>query len=140
MCPAHEKTESPVAGLGSQRPLIQGREASPHLFCVTQEWNIILFFEVLVCAKSLQSCPTLCDPIDCSPPGSSVHGNLQARVWKWVARPSYRGSSRPRNQTCLLHCWQILYHWGTGKAQFPPYFLPYTYDKHFFLRENCLRC
>ena len=90
MCPAHEKTESPVAGLGSQRPLIQGREASPHLFCVTQEWNIILFFEVLVCAKSLQSCPTLCDPIDCSPPGSSVHGNLQARILEWVAMPSSR--------------------------------------------------
>ena len=36
-------------------------------------------------AKSLQSCPTLCDPIDCSPPGSSVHGILQARTLEWVA-------------------------------------------------------
>ena len=36
-------------------------------------------------AKSLQSCPTLCDPIDGSPPGSSVHGILQARVLEWVA-------------------------------------------------------
>ena len=48
------------------------------------------------CAKSLQSCPTLCDPMDCSPPGSSVHGILQARILKWVARPFSRGSSRPR--------------------------------------------
>ena len=36
-------------------------------------------------AKSLQSCPTLCDPIDGSPPGSSVHGSLQARTLEWVA-------------------------------------------------------
>ena len=39
-------------------------------------------------AKSLQSCPTLCDPIDCSPPGSSVHGILQTRILEWVAMPS----------------------------------------------------
>ena len=38
-------------------------------------------------AKSLQSCPTLCDPLDCSPPGSSVHGILQARILEWVAMP-----------------------------------------------------
>ena len=38
-----------------------------------------------LCAKSLQSCPTLCDLIDCSPPGSSVHGILQARILEWVA-------------------------------------------------------
>ena len=44
-------------------------------------------------AKSLQSCPTLCDPMDCSPPGSSVHGILQARILEWVAMPSSRGSS-----------------------------------------------
>ena len=38
-----------------------------------------------VCAKLLQSCPTLCDPMDCSPTGSSVHGILQARVLEWGA-------------------------------------------------------
>ena len=42
-------------------------------------------------AKSLQSSPTLCDPVDCSPPGSSVHGILQARILEWVAMPSSRG-------------------------------------------------
>ena len=46
-----------------------------------------------------QSCPTLCDSVDCSPPGSSVHGILQARILEWVAMPSCRGSSQPRNQT-----------------------------------------
>ena len=40
-----------------------------------------------------ESCPTLCDPIDCSLPGSSVHGILQARMLEWVAIPSSRGSS-----------------------------------------------
>ena len=44
-------------------------------------------------AKSLQSCPALCDPIDNSLPGSSVHGILQARILEWVAVPSSRGSS-----------------------------------------------
>ena len=55
-----------------------------------------------------QSCLTLCHPMDCSPPGSSVHGILQARILEWVAIPFSRGSSRLRDQThifCLLH-WQ----------------------------------
>ena len=45
------------------------------------------------------SCPTLCDPVDCSPPGSSVRGILQARRLEWVVRPSSRGSSQARGQT-----------------------------------------
>ena len=45
-------------------------------------------------AKSLQSCPTLCDPLDCSPPGSSIHGNLQARILEWVAISSSRDRTR----------------------------------------------
>ena len=48
-------------------------------------------------AKSLQSCLTLCNPMDCSPPASSVHAILQARMLEWVAVPSSRGSSRPRD-------------------------------------------
>ena len=46
-----------------------------------------------------QSCLTLCDPTDCSLPGSSVHGILQARILEWVAIPFSRGSSQPRDQT-----------------------------------------
>ena len=49
------------------------------------------FFQVLVA----QSCPTLCDCMDCSLPGSSVRGILQARMLEWVAIPFSRGSSRP---------------------------------------------
>ena len=46
-----------------------------------------------------QSCLTLCDPKDCSPPASSVHGILQARILEWVTIPFSRASSQPRNQT-----------------------------------------
>ena len=41
------------------------------------------------CVQALQSCPTLCDPMDCSPPGSSVNGILQARILEWVAISFY---------------------------------------------------
>ena len=66
-----------------------------------------------------QSCLTLCSPVDCSPPGFSgqslVQGILQARILEWVAMPSSRGSSRPRDQTCFsyISCIgrQSLYHW-----------------------------
>jgi len=57
-----------------------------------------------------QSCPALCDQIDCSPPGSSVHGILQARILAWVASPFSRESSQPGIEHTLLHCSQILYH------------------------------
>ena len=49
-------------------------------------------------AKSLQSCSTLCNPMDYSPPSSSVHGILQARILEWVALLSSRGSSQPRDE------------------------------------------
>ena len=50
-----------------------------------------------------QSCPTLCDPVDCSPPDSSIHGILQARVLEWVAISFSRGSFRPRDRTEFSH-------------------------------------
>ena len=65
-------------------------------------------------AKSLQSCPALCDPMNCSLPGSSVLRILQARILEQVAMPSSRGSSRPRDRTrvsyvsCIGKC--DLYH------------------------------
>ena len=67
-----------------------------------------------VSAKSLQSCLTLCDPVNCSPPGSSVHGILQTRLLEWVATPSSRGSSWPRLWSCISYVSfigrQVLYH------------------------------
>ena len=52
-------------------------------------------------AKLLQSCPTLCGPMNCSLPDSSVHGILQARILGWAAMLSSRGSSQPRDGTCV---------------------------------------
>ena len=48
-------------------------------------------------------CPPLCDPVDCGPPGSSVHGIFQARILEWVAISPSRGSSQPRDRT-LISC------------------------------------
>ena len=50
-----------------------------------------------------QSCPTLCDPVDCSLPGSSVHGILQTRVLEWVAISFSRGSSQARDRIRVSH-------------------------------------
>ena len=64
-----------------------------------------------------QSCLTLCDPMDCSPPGSSVHGILQARILEWVAI-TFLGSSGPKDQTwvfCLADRFFIV--WATREAQ-----------------------
>ena len=57
--------------------------------------NIIVLLDV--CVLVTQSCPALCDPVDCSLPGSSVHEILQARIPEWVAIPFSRGSSWPRD-------------------------------------------
>ena len=62
-------------------------------------------------AKSLQSCLTVCDPIDCSPPRSSVHGFLQARILEWVAIPFSRGVFPTQGSNpSFPHCRQILYY------------------------------
>ena len=67
--------------------------------------------------KSLQSCPNLCDPIDCSPPASSVQGILQARIVEWVATTSSRGTSQLRDQTHISLC---LLHWQVHSLPLPP--------------------
>ena len=61
------------------------------------------------CCIVAQSCPTVCDPMDSNPPGSSVHGISQARKLKWVAISFSRGE-------ILLRWRQILYHWVTREA------------------------
>ena len=63
------------------------------------------------CAKLLQSCPTLCNPMGCHIPGFSVQGIFQAIILEWVAMPSSKASSQPRNQIYVscMDRW-ILYH------------------------------
>ena len=67
-------------------------------------------------AQPLQSCPALCNPMDCSPPGSSVHRILQARILEWVAMPSSKGSSQSRDEPvspALQADSLLLRHWGS---------------------------
>ena len=62
--------------------------------------------------------PTLCNPMDYSPSGSSVHGIFQARILEWIAISSSRRSSQSRNQTCVSYIGRlILYHWATRKPR-----------------------
>ena len=80
--------------------------------CFGNSWDVFLRSEVCVCVLLH---PTVCDPVDCSPPGSSVHGTLQARILEWVAMPSSRTSSwyRDRTPVSCVSCIgrRILYHW-----------------------------
>ena len=81
-------------------------------------------------AKLLQSCLTLCGPMDCSLPGSSVHGILQTRILEWVAMPSSRGSSRPMDWTPVSSTGRrILYHYCSLGS--PRRFLKYTLNLWF---------
>ena len=70
-----------------------------------------------VCAKLLQSCPTICDPIDDSLPGSPVHGILQARVLEWVAISFSKRSSQSRDQNPHL---LDFVHWQAGSSLVVP--------------------
>ena len=66
----------------------------------TKYFSIVYLYIIIMHEKEslvAQSCPTLCDPTDCSLPGSSVHGILQVRILEWVAISFSRGSSRPRD-------------------------------------------
>ena len=80
-------------------------------------------------AKSPQLCPTLCDPMNCSPPSSSLHGILQARILEWVAIPFSRGSSWHRDQTQVSSiAGRFFTVWATREA---PFLLvpPITYQR-----------
>ena len=75
------------------------------------------------CAKSLQSCPTPCDLIDHSPPGSSVHGILQERILEWVVIPFSKGSSPSRDQNHVSYIYparQVLSTNTTWEAHMQP--------------------
>ena len=64
-----------------------------------------------------QLCLSLCDPVDCSLPGSSIHGILQARTLEWVAISFSRGSSQPRDRTCVsCIAGRRFTLWATGEA------------------------
>ena len=72
-----------------------------------------------------QPCPALCNLMDCSLSGYSVHGALQARILEWIALPSSRGSSQPRDRTCVP-CVSLFF---TTSAAWEAPFNPYFADK-----------
>ena len=80
-----------------------------------------------------QSCLTLCDPMDCSLPGSSVHGILQARVLEWVAISFSRGSSQPRDWTRVSHiegrCFNL---WATREARLSGFWRSFLYSSYVY--------
>ena len=83
--------------IGHCPPILEGVTNKSHLLC-------LLF--VYVCSVA-QSCPTLCNHMDCSLPASSIHGILQTRILEWLAMPYFKGSSWLRDQTCLSYISRI---------------------------------
>ena len=100
-----------------------------------------IYISDFVHAKLLQSCLTLCDPVDCSSPGSSVHGNLQARILKWLAVPSSRGYSRSRDWTWVSHvsctCRRVLLYTHSLKGAKADmfYYLTFSFSKK---KKSCI--
>ena len=95
---------TPGQELAGSHTHAEARCPSPLPFSV---WNpailpLVSQIPPCVCAKSLRSCPTVCCPMDCSLPGSSVRGILQAGILEWISLLSSRGSSQPRDRTASL--------------------------------------
>ena len=110
------------AVLGEQMTWVLVTDPSPIMskdysqsFIRTIRWRMCFWFTCMR-AKLLQSSLTLCHPMDCSSPGSSVHGILQVRVLEWVAISPSRGSFQPRYQTHICIVRQILYLCATWEA------------------------
>ena len=106
---------------------------SPLLLCTSKclnQWSAS-FLSSCCCLKT-KSCLTLCGPMDCSPPGSSVHGILQARILEWVAISFSTGSSRPRDQIEVFRMRQTLPTAPPGKSVFWPL--------QYFGLENSIDC
>ena len=98
---------------------------------------------VCVCMHA-QSCPTLCELIDCSLPGFSVHGIIPARILEWVTISSSGGSSQPRDQTCSSPCVLWLLHWledslprATREAPLLLW-LEATHLRYMLIKLNCI--
>ena len=108
-------------------PVIRGKLKWPH--CPTKIISPNIYYGILKCqsvnlslvkwseSEVAQSCPTLCEPMDCSLPGSSIHGIFQTRIPEWVAISFSRRSSQPRDWTRVSHivgrCFTI---WATRKV------------------------
>ena len=128
------------------------------LYPDTAFWTLLLTMKKWKKSEVTQSCPTLCDPMDCNLPGSSIHGIFQARVLEWAAISFSRGSSQPRDRTQVSYIadrhWIV---WAIREAHYEGYvisskgFLPTVVDImviwiqlpfwsiliHWFLKYQC---
>ena len=107
---------------GYARTLSPSKPASRHLVALNPRTTLTLFMlsQKKMKVSVIQSSPTLCDPMDCSPPGSSVHGILQARILEWVAISFSRGSSCSRDQTRVFHiAGRFFIIWATREQRKP---------------------
>ena len=80
-----------------------GRNEDPPALMLEHPLGRAIMETACVHAKSLQLCSTLFSPVGCKVPGFSVHGILQTSLLEWVAIPSSRGSSQPRDRTCISY-------------------------------------
>ena len=96
------RNSSPPLPTRSNLPFFEFPQSCFILIYLTFQFLPTLFL-VLQCyaLQVAQLCPILCDPMDCSPPGSCVHGIFQARVLEWVAMLSSRGPSPSRDRNCI---------------------------------------
>ena len=107
-----------------------------YTLCICCSISSIWDLSTMLCAATMGSFPSLngillrcccllgrvwlsCDAVDCSLPGSSVHGIMQASILEWIAMPSSRGSSQPRDRTHLLH----FLHWQADSLEAPHSYL-----------------
>ena len=86
-----------------------------NILCLCSNYNLSPKVPCLPACSAAQTCPTLCNPRDCSPPGFLVHEILQARIQQWAAISSSRRSSKPRDQT-WVSCTSCIYHWATQEV------------------------
>ena len=98
---AHSHVPPPMQGLHGPHTSPGPGPANTHTQLHLQSRESAQSYRSLWCTCVLvaQLCPTLCNPMDCRPPGSSVCGILQTRILEWAAIPFSRGSSQPKDQT-----------------------------------------
>ena len=111
----------------------QGGQGLPTEFGEGVEEECLVRIHKTKWSEVAQSCPTLCNPMDCSPPGSSIHGVFQARVLEWVAISFSRGSSQPwRTNPGLPHRGQTLYRLSHKS-------LHQLFNQHFLSNQHGMR-
>ena len=112
--------------------------AIPLLGLYPQKMKILIWEGMCVPCLVAQSYLTLCNPMDCSPPGSSVHGILQARKLEWVAISSFSRSSQPRDRSQVSHiAGRFFTIWATREAHIYPHFHCSVQFSHSIV-SNCL--